>query len=97
VELEDELEMQELIQLTPAQLAVVQLAIDGHNIFLTGAAGSGKTATLKEILHRLEMCYRHIRGAAPDASKLDSVQVVAPTSIANLPLKSKTAFSFAGW
>jgi Cdc6-like AAA superfamily ATPase len=71
----------EPVRLTDAQETVVQLALDGHNIFLTGAAGSGKTATLKEILRR-------IRGNA---------QVAAPTGIAALPLNGRTLYSFAGW
>jgi superfamily II DNA/RNA helicase len=96
VKLEDEVEVeQEAIRLTPAQKAVVQLALRSHNIFLTGAAGSGKTATLKEILRRLKARYPPRRGA--EDSKYPSVQVVAPTGIAALPLDGKTTYSFAGW
>lgn len=80
------------IQLTSAQQAVVDMALGGNNIFLTGAAGSGKTATLKEILRCLKRRYReHDRGKFP------SVQVVAPTGIAALPLNGMTTYSFAGW
>jgi superfamily II DNA/RNA helicase len=97
VELEDELEVQERIQLTPAQLAVVKLAMDGHNIFLTGAAGSGKTATLKEILRRLKARFRDSLGSVNNESKFDRVIVVTSTSIAAFPLNVKTTYSFAGW
>lgn len=78
-------------QLTAAQEAVARMAMNGHNIFLTGAAGSGKTATLKEILCRLRRKY-------PGGSrKFPYVQVVAPTGIAALPLNGRTTYSFAGW
>ncbi|KAG0649175.1 DNA repair and recombination helicase PIF1 [Hyphodiscus hymeniophilus] len=87
---------QEAIRLTPAQEAVVQLAVGEHNIFLTGAAGSGKTATLKDILRRLTACYPPSRESTEE-SKFPSVQVVAPTGIAALPLDGKTTYSFAGW
>lgn len=79
------------ITLTAAQQAVVDMALRGYNIFLTGAAGSGKTATLKEILRRLNARYKDAH------AKYSSVQVVAPTGIAALPLEGKTTYSFAGW
>jgi hypothetical protein len=95
VELEDELELQEPpIQLTPAQQAVVNLAWNGHNLFLTGAAGSGKTATLKAIIRLLEAKYRPPTGETKGGN---AVEIVAPTGIAALPLNGKTTFSFAGW
>jgi hypothetical protein len=74
------------IVLTPDQQSVVDLANSGHNIFLTGAAGCGKTVTLKEIIRCLKGKPRRIR-----------VSVIAPTGIAALPLKGMTTYSFAGW
>ena len=65
------------------------------NIFLTGAAGSGKTATLKEILRRFKE--KFAKGDAKSKSRFPSVQVIAPTGIAALPLDGKTTYSFAGW
>lgn len=70
--------------LTPEQEAVVSLALAEENMFLTGAGGSGKTVTLKEILGRL-------------TNKNIKFQVVAPTGIAALPLDGKTIHSFMGW
>ncbi len=86
------------IILTPAQQAVVDMAMKGNNIFLTGAAGSGKTATLKEILRRITEKHRSKRRkTSKNQSKYPKVQVVAPTGIAALPLDGKTTYSFAGW
>jgi ATP-dependent DNA helicase PIF1 len=62
---------------------VVEMALEGHNIFLTGAGGSGKTATVKRILTRFEE--RKIK-----------FQVVAPTGIAALPLRGMTTYAFLG-
>ncbi len=61
------------ITLTAEQEAVVDMALRGENIFLTGAGGCGKTVTLKKILARFKR--RKIL-----------YQVVAPTGIAALPL-----------
>lgn len=60
------------------------MAMRRENMFLTGAGGSGKTVTLKEILDRFQT--RSIR-----------YQVVAPTGLAALPLGGKTIHSFMGW
>ncbi len=73
------------IELSPEQEKVVNMAMRKNNIFLTGAAGCGKTVTLKEILERLKK-----------KKKGGNVQVVAPTGIAALPLDGKTTYSFAG-
>lgn len=73
------------IELSPEQDQVVNMAMRKNNIFLTGAAGCGKTVTLKEILARLKK-----------KNKGGNVQVVAPTGIAALPLEGKTTYSFAG-
>jgi Cdc6-like AAA superfamily ATPase len=61
------------------------MALRKNNIFLTGAAGCGKTVTLKEILARLNK-----------KKKGGNYQVVAPTGISALPLDGKTTYSFAG-
>ncbi|EKD20343.1 ATP-dependent DNA helicase PIF1 [Drepanopeziza brunnea f. sp. 'multigermtubi' MB_m1] len=72
------------VELTVEQEEVVSLAMRGHNMFLTGAGGSGKTVTLKEILRCLK-------------TRKKKYQVVAPTGIAALPLGGKTIHSFMGW
>lgn len=56
--LKDELDIQQEIScLTAAEEAVVHLSLQKHSVFLTGAAASGKTATLTEILRLLTACY----------------------------------------
>ena len=72
------------IELTAEQESVVNLALAGRNLFLTGAGGSGKTVALKEILRRL-------------GARRIKFQAVAPTGIAALPLDGKTIHSFMGW
>lgn len=79
-------QVEEKIELSPEQEKVVKFALHKNNIFLTGAAGSGKTVTLKEILKRIQK-----------RKKGGRVQVVAPTGISALPLGGKTTYSFAGW
>jgi ATP-dependent DNA helicase PIF1 len=73
------------VELSEEQQRVVHLAMKRKNIFLTGAAGSGKTTVLREIMRKLRMKKRG-----------GKVQVVVPTGIAALPLGGKTTFSFAG-
>jgi ATP-dependent DNA helicase PIF1 len=72
------------ICLTAEQQVVVDTALGGSNIFFTGAAGCGKTITLKKLLASFKK--RKIK-----------YQVVAPTGIAALPLDGKTTYSFLGW
>ncbi len=38
----------------PAQQRAIKLVLRGNNIFLTGCAGTGKSATLREIQARLK-------------------------------------------
>lgn len=79
---EDEIGPPQPVVMTADQEAVVKLAMGGHNLFITGAAGCGKTVTLKAIVQNFGD---------------EDVQVIAPTGIAALPLGGKTTFSFMGW
>ncbi|KAA8567535.1 hypothetical protein EYC84_008011 [Monilinia fructicola] len=79
------------IELTAEQDAVVKMAMSGDNIFLTGAAGSGKTVTLLQIIDKLK---KKLHDGNPNIPK---VQVAAPTGLAALPLNGRTTYSVAGW
>lgn len=73
------------VELSEEQQRVVNMAVRKNSIFLTGAAGSGKTTVLKEIMARLRM-----------KRKGGQIHIIAPTGIAALPLGGRTTYSFAG-
>jgi Cdc6-like AAA superfamily ATPase len=64
------------VVLTGAQQSVVEITVGEHNRFLTGAAGFGKTVTLKETMKHIEGKLNHF-----DSS------VVAPTCITAHPVQ----------
>lgn len=66
------------------QLKVVRLATKGNNVFLTGAAGTGKSATLKAVVKSLRHLGNH-------------VDIVAPSGIAALAVGGTTIHTFAHW
>jgi ATP-dependent DNA helicase PIF1 len=70
--------------LCPEQEGILRLVIRGHNVFFTGAAGTGKSAVLKAII-----C--HLRKQEKKA------QILAPTGIAALLLGGTTIHTYAGW
>lgn len=78
------------VTLTLAQQKVVDLAVQGKNIFLTGLTGSGKTTVLKEIIQNFQ---EMVEAKQPGGR----FQVVAPTGLGALPLGGKTIHAFAGW
>lgn len=71
--------------LSSGQRKIVERALAGESFFFTGAAGTGKSFVLKEIIRVLKMHYDD-----------DEVQVVAPTGMAALELGGWTIHSFAG-
>ncbi|CAK9106266.1 unnamed protein product [Durusdinium trenchii] len=78
--------VEELIAtLHPEQRAVVDLALDGQNIFLTGLPGSGKSYVLKQLVQLLQ----HRDG-------LPSVGVTASTGVAGIHVQGSTIHSFLG-
>lgn len=71
--------------LSPEQLAAAQRALRGNNVFITGAAGTGKSHVLRYIVQELRRQYG-----------TDSVFPVAPTGIAAINIGGTTVHSFAG-
>jgi ATP-dependent DNA helicase PIF1 len=65
------------------QEKAIQLALEGHNIFLTGNAGTGKTYTLNIIIEKLRR-----------SGKI--VAVTASTGIASTHINGNTIHSWAG-
>lgn len=71
------------VKLIKEQEELVQLALDGHNIFYTGAAGAGKSAVLNAIVKGLQ-----------DQGKI--VYVTASTGIAALNVNGTTIWNYLG-
>ena len=70
--------------LHPEQEKVVRRIEDGHNVFYTGSAGTGKSTVLKAFVQRLK-------------SQGKQVDIVAPSGIAALNVGGMTIFSYAYW
>ncbi len=62
----------------PEQQRAIDLVLSGNNIFLTGCAGTGKSATLREMQHRL--WYERYNGDTWEYGR--RVSVVATTGLA---------------
>lgn len=77
-------DLKEASELSLEQSEILRLVMQGHNIFFTGAAGTGKSTVLKAII-----C--HLR------AQMKKVQTIAPTGIAALPLGGTTIHAYAGW
>jgi ATP-dependent DNA helicase PIF1 len=71
-------------RLVPEQQQVVDLIVQGHNVFYTGSAGCGKSTILKAFVRQLQQ-----RGKR--------VKIVAPTNLAALNVGGQTTWNFAGW
>ena len=71
-------------KLVPEQQHVVDLIVQGHNVFYTGSAGCGKSTILKAFVKRLQRSGK-------------KVKIIAPTNLAALNVGGQTTWSFAGW
>ncbi len=85
--------------LTNEQKYVVDCLLDGHNIFLSGGAGCGKSYLISTIYTEfpaLKKLYMESQGSS--LSKLPRIQLTALTGCASLLLghKAKTLHSWAG-
>lgn len=76
------------IELGEEQMRVLDLVVNKNkSVFFTGAAGTGKTVLLKEIIKRLQNKYWE---------EFDSVAVTASTGLAALNIGGKTYHSYFG-
>ncbi|KAL4069349.1 PIF1-like helicase-domain-containing protein [Scleroderma citrinum] len=73
------------IILSNEQKKILNLVEQGKNIFFTGAAGTGKSVLLREIVNVLEEMYGSVRVAR-----------TAPTGVAGLNIGGTTIHSWAG-
>lgn len=70
--------------LCPEQAELVDLILNGRNVFYTGSAGCGKSTVLKAFVKRFR-----------DMGKF--VRIVAPTGRAALDINGSTTWTYAGW
>ena len=71
--------------LSQNQRLIVEKALNGESFFFTGAAGTGKSFVLKEIIRIMK-----------DAYKPEELQIMAPTGMAAIELGGWTINAFAG-
>lgn len=79
-----ELELHHQIKLCDEQRELLRLVHCGENVWITGAAGTGKSTVLKMAISILR-------------AKGLRVRATAPTGIAALQLNGTTTWVFAGW
>lgn len=70
--------------LSAEQQQVVDLILQGHNVFYTGSAGCGKSTILKVFVKKMQ-------------AQNKRVKIVAPTNLAALNVNGQTTWSYAGW
>jgi hypothetical protein len=74
-----------VVSLSTEQNATVQLALSGRSLFFTGAAGTGKSLVLRELIKQLRA-----------AGRSNELAITASTGIAAVALGGTTLHSFAG-
>ena len=71
-------------KLSAQQAEVVQIIMNGRNVFYTGAAGCGKSAVLNNFVGQLRALGKN-------------VDIIAPTGRAALDINGCTIWTYAGW
>lgn len=69
-------------RLTNEQIGVINRAIEGYNVFITGRAGTGKSLLIRELSNQLK--------------DIKTVRVLAPTGVAAVLINGQTYHSFTG-
>ena len=84
------------------QTSAVQFALRGESFFLTGAAGTGKSYTLRAIIQALKNKFDMLEESKTSSSSLPldrasrSLAICAPTGAAGLNVGGQTIHSWAG-
>lgn len=73
------------VVLSDEQIGVRELVLRGHSLFFTGAAGTGKSVLLRELIKSLHIKHHYSR-----------VAVTASTGLAALNIQGETLHRFAG-
>ncbi|OHE99483.1 ATP-dependent DNA helicase PIF1 [Colletotrichum orchidophilum] len=66
------------------QQGAMDLAMAGHNLFITGSGGCGKSVLVKALQNSFKASRK-------------TVHLIAPTGLAALNINGRTAFNYAGW
>lgn len=72
--------------LSAEQQRIVDLILEGNNVFYTGSAGCGKSTILKAFVKRFATQVPPKR-----------VRIIAPTNLAALNVQGTTTWNYAGW
>ncbi|EQB51260.1 ATP-dependent DNA helicase PIF1 [Colletotrichum gloeosporioides Cg-14] len=70
------------------QQHAMDLAMQGHNVFITGSGGCGKSVLVKAL-------YRAFSALLQGSGK--TVDLIAPTGQAALNIEGRTTYNYAGW
>lgn len=71
--------------LNDEQLLAAEKILSGHNVFVTGSAGTGKTFLLRYVIQELNKAHGD-----------EAIAITAPTGIAAISIGGQTVHSFAG-
>ncbi|CAI0645627.1 unnamed protein product, partial [Colletotrichum noveboracense] len=74
--------------LCPEQQNAIDLAMQGHNLFITGSGGCGKSVLVRALHSTLAAYYQ-------DTNK--AVHLLAPTGQASINIGGRTTYNYAGW
>ncbi|KAF4417841.1 ATP-dependent DNA helicase PIF1 [Colletotrichum fructicola] len=74
--------------LCPEQQNAIDLAIQGHNLFITGSGGCGKSVVVRALHRTLAARYQDTGQA---------VHLLAPTGQASINIGGRTTYNYAGW
>ncbi|KAH0425472.1 hypothetical protein CcaCcLH18_10931 [Colletotrichum camelliae] len=74
--------------LCPEQQNAIDLAMQGHNLFITGSGGCGKSVLVRALHRTLAARYQATN---------KTVHLLAPTGQASINIGGRTTYNYAGW